>query len=129
MFMGTHVLLYSARPEADRAFLRDVLKFPHVDAGAGWLIFKLPTAELGLHPLEGRAQRHHAGNPLLEGVVYLMVEDLRAAVAVLKKRRVRCRRVLQAPWGIVTSFKLPSGGDLGLYQPRHPVALKLKARR
>ena len=129
MFMGAHVLLYSEKAEADRAFLKDVLNFPHVDAGEGWLIFKLPPAELGVHPVEGPPRRRHADNPLLEGVLYLMVEDLRAAVAALKKKKVRCSRVLRAPWGSVTSLKLPSGGELGLYQPLHPVALKLKARK
>ena len=65
MFMGTHVLLYSEKAEADRAFLRDVLNFPHVDAGEGWLIFKLPPAELGVHPAEEPPRRRHADNPLL----------------------------------------------------------------
>ena len=130
MFTGAHVLLTSENPEADRAFLRDVLEFPHVDTGEGWLIFKLPPAELGLHPQEEEETTHrHAGNPLLGGVLYLMCDDLSATVAALRKKKVRCRRVVAAPWGKATSFRLPSGGEVGLYQPRHPVALQLRSRK
>lgn len=50
MFSGAHVVLFSSDPEADRVFLHDVLGFRGVDAGEGWLIFKLPPAETAVHP-------------------------------------------------------------------------------
>ncbi len=50
MIVGAHSIIYSTDPEADRAFLRDVLGFPNVDVGGGWLIFGLPPAEVAVHP-------------------------------------------------------------------------------
>ena len=122
------MLLYSADPEADRGFFRDVLKFRSVDAGGGWLIFKLPPAEIAFHPSEAETLRKHAEHPLLGGVLYLMCKDLSKTIASLKARKVPCSRVLAAPWGKVTTFKLPSGGKIGLYQPGHPTAIGLKSR-
>ena len=109
MIHGAHVLLYSQDPEADRAFFRDVLRFRSVDAGEGWLIFKLPPAEVAFHPSEGETEQVHAEQPLLGGVLYLMCDDLSAVIASLKAKKVQCSRVMTAPWGKATSFKLPSG--------------------
>jgi catechol 2,3-dioxygenase-like lactoylglutathione lyase family enzyme len=120
MITGTHILLYSDNAEADRAFFRDVLGFPCVDAGHGWLIFKLPVAETGIHPSEGGH-----GKGLLAAELYLMCDDLRAQVQALAARNVQCTKIEEAPWGIKTSILLPSGGAIGLYQPRHPTALGL----
>ena len=128
MINGAHVLLYSQDPEADRAFFRSVLKFRSVDAGRGWLIFKLPPAEVAFHPSEDGAEPVHAGHPLLGGVLYFMCDDLSATIASLKAKKVKCSRVMTAPWGKVTTFKLPSGGKIGLYQPRHPTAINLRTR-
>jgi catechol 2,3-dioxygenase-like lactoylglutathione lyase family enzyme len=128
MINGAHVLFYSHDPEADRAFFRDVLKLRSVNAGGGWLIFKLPPAEVAFHPSEGGADPVHAGHPLLGGVLYFMCDDLSATIASLKAKKVRCSRVMTAPWGKVTTFKLPSGGKLGVYQPRHPTAINLRSR-
>jgi Lactoylglutathione lyase and related lyases len=125
---GAHVLLYSKDPDADRAFFRDVLKFRSVDAGRGWLIFKLPPAEVAFHPSEDDTEQVHAEHPLLGGVLYLMCDDLSATIASLKAKKVRCSRVMTAPWGRVTAFKLPSGGKLGLYQPSHPTAIGRKSK-
>ncbi len=126
MFTGAHVLLYSKDPEADRAFFRDVLKFPHVDAGQGWLIFKLPTAEAGVHPADGFKFEHlHGGRYLVGAVLYLMCDDLQAAIKSLEAKEIRCTEIETAPWGIKTTIPLPSGGEIGLYQPTHPTALGL----
>ncbi len=125
MIIGAHVLLYSKDPEADRLFFRDVLGFPAVDAGGGWLIFALPPAEAALHPLNGGSIRH-ADHELLGAVLYLMCDDLRSYVRSLEAKNVKCISIEEAPWGIKTTICLPSGGEIGLYQPTHPTALNLK---
>ena len=107
--------MYSSDAEADRAFFRDVLQHPHVDAGGGWLIFKLPPAEVAVHPAAGAAPHE----------LYLMCDDVTATVAQLKARGVTCSPVSDEGWGLVTIIRLPGGGDLGLYEPRHPKATEL----
>jgi len=125
MIIGAHFLLYSKNPEADRKFFRDVLQFRAVDAGEGWLIFALPPAEMGIHPSsEGFAQLH-ADHNLLGTVLYLMCDDLPSFVKSLQAKNVQCTEVETAGWGIKTTIKLPSGGEIGLYQPRHPTAINL----
>ena len=109
MIVGAHSVLYSTDPEADRTFLRDVLRLPHVDAGHGWLIFGLPPAEVAVHPSEK--------NNVHE--LYLMCDDVEALIAEMKKHRVACSEVQKQPWGLLTHVSLPGGGKLGIYQPRH----------
>lgn len=109
MIIGAHSIVYSKSPAADRTFLRDVLRFPHVDAGEGWLIFGLPPAELAVHPAEE--------NDVHE--FYLMCDDVKAFVADMKKRKVACGPVQSLGWGLLTQVRLPGGGHLGVYQPRH----------
>ena len=128
MITGTHILLYSENPDADRAFFRDVLGFPHVDSGGGWLIFALPPAEAGIHPPMGEIKQSHGGRDLMRAVVYLMCDDLSATINSLQAKNVKCSPVEQADWGIKTTFQLPSGGEIGLYQPMHPTALGLGSR-
>jgi catechol 2,3-dioxygenase-like lactoylglutathione lyase family enzyme len=120
---GAHVLLYSDNPEADRAFFRDILGFRAVDAGGGWLIFALPPAEAGIHPSDGERGQVHGGRQLLSSVLYLMCDDLPALMKSLKAKNVTCSPVEQEEWGIKTTIQLPSGGEIGLYQPTHPTAL------
>jgi hypothetical protein len=128
MFMGAHLLFYSADPAADRAFLQDALGFPYVDTGHNWLIFKLPAAEAALHPLEGPNQpvggAGTAGGYMV-ATCWLMVDDLSAARAALADKGVATDEPQTERWGIHTSFALPSGGKFGLYQPLHPTALEL----
>ncbi|SRR6266481_1406776 len=114
MINGVHALIYAKDADKVRAFLRDVLKFPSVDAGHGWLIFAAPPAELAIHP---------ADRPSHE--LYLMCDDIKATMQELAEKGVQCGEVKEAPWGTVTTISLPGGGDLGLYQPKHPTALKL----
>jgi len=126
MFTGAHFLLYSKDPEADRAFLRDVLQLRAVDAGGGWLIFQLPPAELGVHPTMGSSfEQQHAEHSLSGFVLYLMCDDIEATMRMLAARKVQCTEVETAEWGTKTTFKLPSGGEVGLYQPAHATAIDL----
>jgi catechol 2,3-dioxygenase-like lactoylglutathione lyase family enzyme len=115
MITGSHVIIYSRDADADRAFLKDVLEYPHVDAGGGWLIFRLPPGEVAVHPTDA-AQMHE---------LYLMCDDINATVEALTSKGVSCGDVSDEGWGLLTSIRLPSGGELGLYQPRHPRATEL----
>ena len=110
---GAHVIIYSKDAAADRVFFRDVLGLPSVDAGHDWLIFGLPPAELAVHPAE-----EDVGHEL-----YFMCDDLNAEIAALRDKSVSCSGVEEARWGSVTKIQLPGGGEVGLYQPKHPVAL------
>jgi catechol 2,3-dioxygenase-like lactoylglutathione lyase family enzyme len=116
MISGAHVIVYSQDADADRAFFRDVLGFPSVDAGRGWLIFALPPAEAAVHPADENG-RHE---------LYLMCDDLKAEMAALAKKGIACSEVQEARWGSITQIRLPGGGDVGLYQPKHPTALGLR---
>jgi catechol 2,3-dioxygenase-like lactoylglutathione lyase family enzyme len=107
---GAHAIVFSADAEADRAFFRDVLGFDSVDAGGGWLIFALPPAELAVHP--GPAEHR----------LYLMCDDVAGTVEELRGRGVELvREVSDEGWGLLTAIRLPGGGELGLYEPRHPL--------
>jgi len=125
MIIGTHILFYSTEPEADRAFLRDVLGLRSVDAGEGWLIFAMPPAEAGIHPSDGKFQQEHAGRPMMGAIIYLMCDDLGAHIRALQAKNVKCTKIEEAEWGKSTSIPLPSGAQIGLYQPTHPTALDL----
>ena len=113
MISGAHIIVYSKDAEADLAFFRDVLSFPSVDAGQGWLIFALPPAEAAFHPDVANG-RHE---------LYLMCEDLRAEMSALTAMGVICSDVQEERWGSITKLRLPGGGQVGLYQPKHPTAL------
>jgi catechol 2,3-dioxygenase-like lactoylglutathione lyase family enzyme len=116
MINGVHAMLYSADAAADRAFLRDVLGLPHVDDGDGWLIFKLPPAELGVHPADGPG--HHE--------VYLMCDDIARTVDELRSRGTTIvSEPTERGYGIDAAIRLPGGGDLHIYQPTHAKAIDL----
>jgi catechol 2,3-dioxygenase-like lactoylglutathione lyase family enzyme len=117
MITGAHLIIFSTDAEADRAFIRDVLGFPGVDAGGGWLIFKLPPAEIAVHPTEGPSTHE----------LYLMCDDLEQTLADLTARGVEISQpVSDQRWGRLAAIKLPSGADLSIYQPRHPTAYDLE---
>jgi len=118
MIFGAHVILYSKDAEADRTFLRDVLGFPSVDAGHGWLIFALPPSEVAVHPAEENNRPE----------LYLMCGDLKAEIKALGEKGVRSGDVQEARWGSITKIQLPGGGEVGLYQPKHPTALALATK-
>jgi hypothetical protein len=126
MINGSHFLLYSTNPEADRAFLRDALGFRSVDAGRGWLTFALPPAEIAVHPMEEDAPPQNPDGQVVGASLYLMCDDLDSTMKALEARNVLFSEVDEAPWGIVTTFRLPGGGEMGLYQPTHPTALELR---
>jgi hypothetical protein len=126
MINGSHFLLYSKNPEADRAFLRDALEFRSVDAGRGWLIFALPPAEIAVHPMEEDAPPQNPEGQVVGASLYLLCDNLDATMKALESRNVLFSEVNEAPWGIVTTFRLPGGGEIGLYQPTHPTALELR---
>ena len=115
---GAHVLLYTPEPEALRAMLRDVFGWKHVDAGDGWLIFKLPPAELGVHPAEGPTDDANVRHQLS-----FMCDDINATARELRGKGVE---VIGDPvdegWGITVMLVLPGGVNVMLYEPRHPVA-------
>ena len=123
MIIGAHSIIYSKDPEADRAFLRDVLHLTNVDVGDGWLIFGLPPAEVAVHP--------SSKNDLHE--FYLMSDDVEAFVAQMKKSRIGCEPVRNLGWGLLTQLTLPGGGKLGVYEPRHarpkPMSVKKRTRK
>src|SRR5258708_39974375 len=123
MIIGAHFLLYSKDPDGDRAFFRDVLELKSVDAGGGWLIFKLPPAEMGVHPGSGEFVQSHGEHDLLGTVLYFLCDDLNATMASLQTQGVACSSPMEAEWGIATTVPLPSGGRIGLYQPKHALAL------
>ncbi len=116
MVFGAHLVLYSKDAEADRRFLSEKLSMESVDAGHGWLIFALPPAEVAVHPAE---------SPGVE--LYLMCDDLEAEMDRLADHGVSCAPVEEARWGSITKIALPGGGQVGLYQPRHPLAIEARA--
>ena len=117
MIHGAHIVVYSKDAEADRAFFRDVLGFKSVDAGRGWLIFALPPAEVAFHPSAGEGDAHE---------LYFMCDDVKAEMASLAEKGVACSKIEEQRWGSITHMRLPGGGKIGLYQPKHPTALGLQ---
>jgi catechol 2,3-dioxygenase-like lactoylglutathione lyase family enzyme len=118
MIPGAHIVIQTKDAATDRAFFRDVLGFESVDAGRGWLIFALPPAEAAFHPSE-----HNGRHELC-----FMCDDLSAEVSTLAKKGVKCSDVQQERWGSIVKLRLSGGGEVGLYQPKHPTALGLNSR-
>jgi predicted enzyme related to lactoylglutathione lyase len=112
---GIHAIVFTPAVAQVRAFFRDVLGLPNVDAGDGWLIFALPPAELAVHPAD--APSHE---------IYLMCDDIEATLTNLEHKGVGVRRpVREEAWGFVTEIVLVEGADLAIYQPKHPSPLDL----
>ena len=109
MINGAHIIIFSTDAEADRAFFRDVLGLAHVDAGEGWLIFALPPAEVAMHP--GEANDRHE--------LYLICDDIRAFMGEMQSRGILCSPIEEQSWGLLTRVRLPGGGTVGVYEPRH----------
>jgi hypothetical protein len=106
---GAHAIIYSRNSEADRGFLREVLDFPFVDVGQGWLIFGLPPAEVAIHPADDDGTHE----------LYLMVDDVKGFMSSMAARGVACSAARDLRWGVLTQLTLPSGATLGAYEPRH----------
>jgi predicted enzyme related to lactoylglutathione lyase len=114
MIIGTHIIVYSKDPEADRAFFRDVLQFTSVEAGHGWLIFALPPTEAAFHPAKENNARE----------LYFLCDDIHATIKSLELKSVACSPIREERWGSLTKITLPSGSEIGLYQPKHPTAYR-----
>ena len=121
LITGSHSIIYSKKPEADRAFMRDVLKLPFVDSGDGWLIFGLPPSEVAFH----NSTKNN------EEEFYLITDAVEELIAQMKKHKVKCSPVQRQSWGLLTKVKLPGGGSLKIYQPLHvrPQPVKMKVAR
>ena len=109
MLIGTHSIIYSRKPEADRLFLRDILGLSYVDIGEGWLIFSLPPSELAVHPSSKNNKQE----------LYFMCRDIHAFVTAMKKKNISCSSIQSLGWGERSQITLPGGGKLGVYQPHH----------
>ena len=109
MITGAHSIIYSKNAQADRAFLRDILRLDHVDVGDGWLIFGLPPSELAVHP-SAENDKHE---------FFFIVRDIKAFLKDMKGHRISCSTVEDRGWGLLTRLTLPGGGQIGVYQPRH----------
>lgn len=111
MLTGVHAIIFTGDADGVRAFFRDTLGLDSVDAGGGWLIFALPPAELAAHATDEHP--HHE--------LYLMCDDVHATVQELKARGVGfTKEISDERWGLTTALRLPGGGQLGLYEPKHP---------
>ena len=114
MIIGAHIMLQSTNDTADKAFFSEVLKLSSVDAGGGFHIFAVPPAEVAVHGSD-RNSVHQ---------LYFMCDDVRATIASLQTQGVTCSPIAEERWGITTRLTLPSGGQIGLYQPLHPTAIE-----
>jgi catechol 2,3-dioxygenase-like lactoylglutathione lyase family enzyme len=114
MINGAHVVIYTKNPEADRAFFRDVLCFPSLDAGHGWLIFAMPPLEAAFH--DARENDQHE--------LYLMCDDIDVTLKDLKAKSVQVSEIKDERWGRLATFTLPGGGRIGVYEPKHASPLR-----
>ncbi|HWZ04598.1 MAG TPA: hypothetical protein VNX40_13365 [Mucilaginibacter sp.] len=109
MITGAHSIIYSSDAQADIDFFKNVLKFPNVDAGRGWLIFGLPPSEVAVHPAEESGLNEF----------YLLCDDVQAFVAEMAEHQITCSGIDIQRWGMITHLTLPGGGKIGVYEPRH----------
>jgi catechol 2,3-dioxygenase-like lactoylglutathione lyase family enzyme len=114
MIFGSHTIVFTHDADADRAFFKDVLGFDSIDSGGGWLLFRMPPTEIAFHPTDG----------VNSNELYLLCDDLHAEMRELESKGVAFADVHEERWGTVTSFRLPGGTELSLYQPKHPLALQ-----
>jgi catechol 2,3-dioxygenase-like lactoylglutathione lyase family enzyme len=114
MIFGAHTIVFTQDAQADRAFFRDVLAMDCIDSGGGWLIFAMPPSEIAFHPTNGANVNE----------LYLLCDDLAEEMVRLEAKGVTFSDVAEERWGDVTRFTLPGGTEIGLYQPKHTLALK-----
>lgn len=120
MIKGVHALIYSKDALADRAFFRDVLGLPYIEAHKDWLIFALPPSELGIHPTTGGDEHE----------LFLMCDDVHATVDDLKAKGAKFSgSIKDRGFGLIITLKLPGGGKIGLYEPKHKTAIRVGAAR
>lgn len=116
--LGAHVIVYSKKADADRKFLAGLFGTKGADAGGGWMIYALPPAEIAVHPSDEGSSHE----------LYVMVDDVEAFVSAMKKKKVKCAPISEQRWGLLTSVTLPSGAELGVYQPKHASPIIRTAR-
>jgi len=109
MIIGAHSIIYSSDEQADIDFFKNVLRFPNVDVGHGWLIFGLPPSELAFHPA--------AESGLQE--FYLLCDDIEEFVKEMAAHNIACSAIKTERWGLITHITLPGVGKLGVYEPKH----------
>jgi len=121
MITAIHSLVYADDADATRAFFRDVVGWPYVDAHGGWLIFRTGPSEMGVHPTSGEGwstEQHHE--------ITLVCDDIEATVADLEAKGVEFTQgVKDQGFGLTTMLKVPGAGEIMLYEPRHPLAHSL----
>jgi predicted enzyme related to lactoylglutathione lyase len=123
MITAVHTLVYADDPEAARAFFRDVLGWPHIDAHGGWLIFRTGPSELGVHPTSDAGEHATIGQ---HHEITLMCDDIAATVAELETKGAEFTRGIRDDgFGLTTALRIPGAGEMLLYQPRHPPAYNL----
>ncbi len=126
MITASHAIIYADDAERARSFFRDVLGLAFVDAHDGWLIFKLPPAELGIHPA-GPAGDPGSGAPSGHHELYLMCDDIEKTVADLMAQGVEFTTPIESQgFGLLVRLRVPGAGEIGLYQPRHPTAYDIE---
>lgn len=124
MINGFHTIIYSDDVDATRGFFRDVLGWPSVDAGGGWLIFRTAPSELGVHPDTSEAGDVWASVPTHQSS--LMCDDIEATVSELRAKGVTVEdEITDEGFGLTTSITVPGAGTMMLYEPRHEVAYEL----
>ena len=114
MIKGVHTIFYSSEPEELRAFIRDKLELPYTDVGGGWLIFDLPEADMGCHPvIPNRAQ---SGSREIS----FYCDDIEKTVGELKARGVEfIDEISDQRYGLTIHFKVPGDFEIELYQPHY----------
>jgi predicted enzyme related to lactoylglutathione lyase len=121
MITAVHTLVYADDADAARAFFRDVLEWPSVDAHGGWLIFRTGPSELGVHPTG--TEHEGQGPPTSHHEISLLCDDIEATVAALAARGAEFSGAISdRGFGRTAMLKIPGAGEMMLYQPRHPVA-------
>ncbi len=109
MIKGMHGLFFTPEADAACSFIREKLGFAHVDSGDGWLIFDVPKAEFGIHP--GNDTHHE---------ISFWCDDIRETVETLQGKGVIFKTPIEdRGFGLVTTFELPGGVDVQLYEPKH----------
>jgi catechol 2,3-dioxygenase-like lactoylglutathione lyase family enzyme len=126
MITGSHAIIYAENADEARAFFRDVLAFPSIDVHGGWLIFKLPPAELGIHPAGPPGEQTGAAPSGLHEL-YLMCDDVEGTVADLTAKGVEFTSAIEDQgFGRLVRLRVPGAGEIGLYEPRHATAYNLE---
>ena len=64
---------------------------------------------------------------MLRALLYLMCDDLGNIIRLLKGKGAECATPVHAECGVTLSVRLPSAGDIGLYQPGRPTMIEARS--